>query len=116
MLVSITAHELSHIEQYVRALSRRRGLERYTEAQALRVLNAFRESRKKLLEDWSKEPVSIKRLKVSRQVLRAKAVEKALMAWRIKLKLAQAKVRKYQKQAKYYEPVLAAIQGEDTHD
>ena len=108
-LVSLTAHELWHLVQY---MHRRRTNEAQNERVALTVLNEFRLHRDELLAEWSDEPAQRKaKPKLSVVDRRAVKVQAALDRWTKKLKLAQTKVKKLKAKARYYERKMAARNG-----
>lgn len=117
-LVDLVAHELAHRLLYLHRIrtrvSRRWGTvsgggsERQTQWHANMVLEAFRISQDALVAEWMAEPTKVAKNVLSVQERRQQAVLEKLSAWQRKLKTARTKVAKYQKQARYYEKVIAA--------
>lgn len=129
VLVYLTAHELYHLAaEWVphHKQRTRRGYsgsgEAITRSVGKRVMLAFRESRDRLLAEWSEKPAD-ESLEPSNKfdgvpVVRAFVKERAdkaaklLTVWERKLKLAKSKVRKYRSKVRYYEnKTQAATKG-----
>ncbi len=119
-LINITAHELRHIQADVdneksRGSAKRLGWngssERVTEIDAQKVLATFRENRDALLAEWNRLPVGVAKAKPTIQEQRFAKVQAALDRWQRKAKLAATKIKKYKRQARYYEQAIAATKG-----
>lgn len=108
VLVSVTAHEIAHIEQFWRLGDKGRCVERNTEGMAYAVLKAFRLAQDTLVAEWGQEAKEAPKVAPSVQERRQQAVMAKLAAWQRKMKLARTKVAKYQRQARYYEKAIAA--------
>lgn len=120
-LVSVTAHELAHIEQSYRARrtghhgprAYRRpmidgGSEYDTRRFERRTLEAFKAERETLLAKWNagaEIPAARPRAErlAARVEQRAEKAEKMLAAWQRKAKLAAGKIRKYKQRVAYYQ-------------
>ena len=108
-LVGVTAHEIYHLKQSFERLSRSR-IERDAQHAARDVLDTFREERQTLVTAWQRPPDERPKTHAKSLVeKRAAIVNKKLVEWQRKLKLAQGKVRKYKVKAKYYENKCAAL-------
>lgn len=106
-LVSVTAHELGHINHFRRGHFGRDS-EARAEARARGVLRRFRECRDALEAEWAKAPpVKAKR---AFQEVRAARAAASLNDWERRLKLAKTKVSKYRKRVAYYERAAAKKQ------
>lgn len=112
-VVAITAHELTHLQDYDSekdrignpAFTRGPG-ERRTMYNERRVLELFRQSREALVAEWSQAPTEKPAVPlVERRAAKALA---DLERWQRKLKLAQTKVRKLKTRVRYYERRQAA--------
>lgn len=120
-LVDVVAHELAHRFLYLEGcLSRksrryrtvsRGGSEHQTEWTRKRVTDVFDANVEALVAEWNRLPTRLIKTKPTVQERRQKAVLDALERWRRKLKLAQTKVRTYQRKARYYEKAVAAKRG-----
>ncbi len=110
-LVYITAHELGHLQDF-RVNSWGRGAEARADAIARKILRDFRERRDDLVEAWNHseaeaeapaEPTATSAV-AAREL---KAISQ-LARWQKRLKIAQARVKKYARTVNYYEKRKAA--------
>jgi hypothetical protein len=110
-LVAITAHELTHVREMAKRVSRMLS-ERQTMYEERRLLRMFQEDRERLLAEWSEPPAERPaKPKASVQEKRAAKAQAALANWQRKLRLAQTKVKQYKKRVRYYETVAARKGG-----
>lgn len=115
-LVSITAHELTHLRTYdtfrsrpmIRQMRRGIGSERQTQYEMRRLTELFRANREVLLANWNAVEEKAESPKVPAVEKRAAKVEADLARWTSKLKLAQTKIRKLRQRQRYYERKQAA--------
>ena len=116
-LIAVTAHELTHLHQYL--FRRDTGKKRWSELDArwheVKALREFRANRDALLAEWSKAPAA-KVAKPKPSIVEKRAAKAAadLARWNKKLKLAQTKVRKLKTRVRYYErnqSIAACRQG-----
>lgn len=115
-LVSITAHELAHLEHWRHARSAKTR-ERYIDTTAQAVLDTFRRDRESLLAEWSIEPAAKPdRPKASVAEKRAAKALADLERWQRKAKLAATKIRKLKARVRYYEKRQAATRPGPTPD
>lgn len=106
-LVKVTAHEVAHLDNGERGnRSRERGgwggSERYTDAAAKRVLEAFRENRDALVAEWEKPPKCKPKKEpgpVEKRALKAFSKE---AEYEKKLASAKRLLAKWRKKANYY--------------
>lgn len=104
-LVWVTAHELAHLLQYSERSGTRQGgnqggSEQATEWFASKALTSFRAMRDTLLSTWNNEPALRIAAPVDRYQVKLAKAQKDFARWTRKLKLAQGKVKKYQRQLK----------------
>lgn len=109
-LVNVTAHELRHVQAIPETERTRRrksigSSERYTERDAQRVLELFRENRDELLALWYAEPV--KSPKKTRAEKNEDNARKLLATWLRKLSLAKTKVSRYRTKVRRYDRIAA---------
>lgn len=105
-LVKVTAHEVGHLDNDRRGNRSRRGVgwggsERYTDAIAKRVLEAFRENREKLLGEWGDQQKQEKP-KQSAVEKKAKAAFAKEAEYEKKLERTKKLLAKWKKKANYY--------------
>jgi hypothetical protein len=123
-LIAITAHEVYHLgarfvaEHQQRTRIGRNGFasgERVTRAAERKTLVAFRQEREPLLAVWSIEPVArAPSPQPSVQAKRAARVTVLLQQWQRRLKLAQGKVKKYQRKLRRYEKLaVVSVDADD---
>jgi hypothetical protein len=124
-LIAVTAHELQHLFDFDhrRSLSQKRNAllrggagpqplvkfkpgERNTRIEERRIVELFRANREALLAEWEVEPAAKPKQTIQEQ--RFAKVQKALATWQRKAKLAATKIKKYKRQARYYEHAIAA--------
>ena len=102
-LIAVTAHEVTHIRDYVER-PHRSGDERTTQREERLAVEAFRADRDRLVAKWSIEPQKAPaKPKKPRKQINAERAEKNLKTWERKLKLAETKVKKYRQQVGRYE-------------
>lgn len=99
-LVHLSAHEICHVDEFSQRAKIR---EAQTEAQALKVLNKFREQREELLASWGHQVAKPITATVSIVDKREAKASVDLERWQRKLKLAKSKVAKYQQRVRYYD-------------
>jgi hypothetical protein len=109
-LIGTTAHELSHVLDYVQYRDMRR---KYFENRAVwrgnDVVKKFLTDREALIEHWSRERKTVQKPVLSLQDQRFNKIQISLDRWQRKMKLAQTKIRKLKARAHYYELRQAAL-------
>jgi hypothetical protein len=107
-LVSLTAHEITHLTQEIRVL-RGKNCEGNARWQARQVKEEFIRNEDELVAKWMKPPAYAtkpKKAKPPVQEVRYERAKKNLANWERKAKLAKTKIQKYRKQVRYYEKAL----------
>ncbi len=106
-LISVTAHELMHVAQYVsdehKCSSKGRGKETQADHVAELVLVDFRRQRDDLMADWAREPAerpSVVKLSVVQR--RAENARRKLAEWEKKQRTAKRKVNQWAGKVAYY--------------
>lgn len=110
-LIVVTAHEVAHLRNGRNTKGKWGGTERYTDLQAKRVLEAFRENREALLTKWGQTTAAkeVKEKTAEEPGIRPDVKRRALNAarkaaeWERKLKLAKTKRSQWNKKLAYYQ-------------